>query len=142
MKKAIVIASAVISIVFAVGVIIIQGKFLLDKIELLGTYSPSVEFFIEIIIALLIIPISSLVLFHIKPPKPIKILLIVVSVPIAITFIVEFGWSLFYCVKYYKEIFIFGSGGFFFQISLFMVFVAVIITCITYIRRALWPAQK
>ena len=128
MKRVLVIASAVIAIIYAIGVIIPQVGFLLDR-ESHGMYSPMAMDFIEVIISLLIILISSLVLFHIKPPKPLRILLAIISVLIALINIIIFSLVLFSFIKGYVETF------------LFVIFcvgsVTVIIASLTYIIRAL-----
>lgn len=133
MKKVIVIASAILAILYAIGVIIPQVGFLLGK-ESHGMYSPPAMDFIEIIISLLIILISSLVLFHIKPPNPLRILLIVVAILIALINMAIFGLILFSFIKGYVETFLF--------IIFCLGSVTVIIASITYIRRALKLAVK
>jgi len=137
MKKVIVIASAVIAILYSIFLIVIIVKdidriynpvyyeMIISKITLMSITIPF----------LLLTLISLLVIFNRKSPKILRILSVIFSIIFVVLAVANFGGIILYLITgkihlYYRNI-----------ISIVSL-IAVVITLFTYIRRALWPAQK
>ena len=138
MKKAIVIASAVIAILFALYKTLEYGYgiiYLFNNGPIGARSFFTTLYCIGITTFLLSIPVSLLVILNIKPNKLLGLLLSVISTLNTIFFIVMFGILLAVDIKD------FGSE-IFSSIIDHIGYISLIITSITYIRRALKPAQK
>ena len=142
MKKVIVIASAVLAMLFAIGLIIFKILFMLVR-ESHGIYSPpAIANIVEIGIALLIILFSSSVIFNIKLPKSLRIPLAIISILMLVGNIVISG--LFLCLFFIQANNAAILMDFYIAIciSICLVSAPVTITLGTYIRRTLWPAES
>ncbi len=143
MKKVIIIASAVIAVLYSVYLTICTVYTLVEALRY-GLYEyhaldrgPAGNFATSIIMELLILFVSILVLFKVRPPKLLRILIVIFAVIIVLLSILTAGIYTFVVIKgsTYRTInaeyivFILGQS-------------AVIITLLTYIRRALKPAKK
>jgi hypothetical protein len=133
MKKLIVIASAVITIIYAIVMIVHDVKLLInykhDKMfELLA-----IPLFTTIIAALVIIVISSLVLFNIRLHNLLRMLLTLVSILFIILFVVGFGLTV---LK-----FISGNAAIYNLTIATVLSIVATITMLTYIRRASKPTE-
>jgi hypothetical protein len=136
MRKLIVIASAIIAILFAVAMIIEVIRLIILRWP--EMYSPPtldyIVAIIGIIIPLLIILISLLVIFNIKIPKALAIPFAIISILIAIIYMTLLG-GLLLETSISRSLYIFCS------IVLIIFYLPAIITLLTYIRRALKPAE-
>jgi len=130
MKKLIVIASAIIAILFAVAMLAYSILYLTGKIPQ-NTYMPLAK--LSILISLLIILISLLVVFNIKLPKSFRIILIIVSIPLGLLYIAESYAGLLMLYN--------GKINTLFDIRHLLIRVTIFITLLTYIRRALKPME-
>ncbi|MBI5778936.1 MAG: hypothetical protein HZA49_05715 [Planctomycetes bacterium] len=131
MKKAIVIASAVIAIILASIMIVILpiGALLLEN-----PIRGKTNFFVVLITALVIIPISVLVICNVKLHKALRIPLVIISILGALFVVTAFVGLIYKPIDRPELFFLF--------IIYCLGLTAVMITLLTYIRRALWPAQK
>ena len=136
MKKVFIIASAVISIIFAIALIMP----LLGGERNPAGITPILDAIVTIITALLIIMISILVIFNVKLPKALRIPLVIISILIALSSIALFGILLFNLINDYAVIHIHMPIIIYTIANLCFVF--VVITLLTYIRRALRPEKK
>jgi len=137
MKKVIVIASAVIAILCSLRLIIRNFGLLIDEIWPYVTSPIDISFIIYIIVSIIllsVILISVLVIFNIKHPKSLRILLVIISILIVILVMTAFGVVLF--------AFITGDNKIFQSIITYLGLVAIFITLLTYIRRALNSARE
>ena len=146
MKKAIVIASAVIAILYSIYIVIGASEFLITGRWNCGIYPLAAKDYIissiVIIISLLIVLISALVVFNVKPTKLLmlfaKICLAMFGLVLCIHIL---GW-IFNCI--FVELFgvIIGRN----EPSVFIInglpIVMVIVTLLIYIRRAKLPSGK
>lgn len=142
MRKAIVIVSAVISMLSSIGLTISTVYTLVEALRY-GLYEyhaldrgPAGNFIISIIMELLILFISILVMFNIKLPKLLRIFNVIISV-----IIVLFSFLLASIIIYATTV---GNTWMGSEVltAYLLVQIAVIITLLTYIRRALKPKQK
>lgn len=132
MKKVIIIASAVISIIYAIFVIIITVENWYLTILFMDTDS-TILLSIQITIALLTILISWLVIFNIKLIKPLKLLLIIISILITLITIYLLDLGILSFISH--------SRIYALPIISLLAEVAIIITMLTYIHRALKPVE-
>lgn len=127
MKKTIIIASAIIAGLYALT---------LAGLEIDRNDNALAEY-ISVIMALSVTLISSQVIFNIKQTRLLRISLLVVSILMAILFIAVFSFTLFDFI----------SGTFYYtETSVFIIWcvgsIAIVITSITYIIRALKSASQ
>ena len=133
MKKVIVIASAVISILYSIILILVwvgeaSRMFPFTQKEMLVTAA-------GIIFCLFIPVISLVVIFNIKPPKVLIMILAAISVFIALFSLILSGACAYIIITGHSWI---GRRE---SIVCFLMQIAVIITLLTCIRRALKPAE-
>jgi len=138
MKKAIVIASAVISLLYSIFCIIIIVK---DASRLYNPiYYKMIISMVTLIMSmgipiLLLAFISVLVIFNRKLSKVFRILFVIISIIFLMLSIIVFGDILF-CLIIRK------IPIYYLSVINIVSQTAITITMLTYIRRALWPAQK
>ena len=138
MKKAIVIASAVISLLYSIFCIIIIVK---DASRLYNPiYYKMIISMVTLIMSmgipiLLLAFISVLVIFNRKLSKVFRILFVIISIIFLMLSIIVFGDILF-CLIIRK------IPIYYLSVINIVSQTAITITMLTYIRRALWPAPK
>src|SRR3989339_925806 len=145
-RKYFIISSAIIAILFAIFVIVMMIVEMIDRKLYSEIPSMTIGYFIEftvchvlfIIIPLLLILISLLVIFNIKLEKPLRVLLAIASILIALITMATPILYLFLTVT---------LGNF--DLSTIVMFIVCCLGCIaititlgTYIRRALKPAER